>query len=138
MGGTIQQFTRAEFICPGGVSFVSCGVQSLGQFIREERDRLNISLRELARRIKVSAPFLTDIELGRRFPSDDTLKDLATTFGRSLEDMKQYDPRATISELKRIMDENPGVQFAFRKAVNQVRDGSLTAEELAKKLGGES
>jgi transcriptional regulator with XRE-family HTH domain len=46
---------------------------SLGQRIHELRDEADLSLRELAKKIGVSAPFLSDIELGRRFPSEEIL-----------------------------------------------------------------
>jgi transcriptional regulator with XRE-family HTH domain len=39
---------------------------SLGQRIRELRDKADLSLRELAKKIGISSPFLSDIELGRR------------------------------------------------------------------------
>src|SRR5260370_15568817 len=51
--------------------------QSLGEKIKELRLKLAVSVRELARRIGISAPFLSDIELGRRFPSPDVLLALA-------------------------------------------------------------
>jgi transcriptional regulator with XRE-family HTH domain len=38
---------------------------SLGQRIRELRDKADLSLRGLAMRIGISAPFLSDIELGK-------------------------------------------------------------------------
>ena len=51
--------------------------KSLGDVLRELRDKADLSLRELARYIDVSAPFLSDIELGKRYPSDDVLKKIA-------------------------------------------------------------
>ena len=47
---------------------------TLGQKIHELRDKADLSLRELALKISVSAPFLSDIELGRRFPSEEVLQ----------------------------------------------------------------
>jgi transcriptional regulator with XRE-family HTH domain len=38
----------------------------LGQAIREAREKKGISLRELARRLDVSAPYISDVEHGRR------------------------------------------------------------------------
>jgi transcriptional regulator with XRE-family HTH domain len=49
---------------------------SLGQRIRELRDKADLSLRGLAMRIGISSPFLSDIELGRRFPSEEILAKL--------------------------------------------------------------
>ena len=42
----------------------------LGQRIRELRGKKDLSLRELAKKLDVSAAFLSDIELGRRYPSE--------------------------------------------------------------------
>jgi transcriptional regulator with XRE-family HTH domain len=43
--------------------------------------RSHISLRELAKKIGVSGAFLSDIELGRRFPSQDKIELLAEEIG---------------------------------------------------------
>jgi len=40
---------------------------SQGAYIRNTRGAAKMSLRELARRLDVSAPFLSDVEHGRRF-----------------------------------------------------------------------
>jgi transcriptional regulator with XRE-family HTH domain len=107
---------------------------SLGQRLRELRDKADLSLRELAKRIGISPPFISDIELGRRFPSEDILKKLARALNVSLEDLKQYDNREPIADLKRLMDSNPKLGFAFRTAVEKVKSGELTAEELIARL----
>jgi transcriptional regulator with XRE-family HTH domain len=73
---------------------------SLGQRLRELRDKADLSLRELAKRIGVTSPFLSDIELGRRFPSEQILAKLAGALNVSLEDLKQYDNRGPIADLK--------------------------------------
>lgn len=41
----------------------------MGQIIREKRQDKKVSLRDMAQAIRISAPFLSDIELGRRSPS---------------------------------------------------------------------
>ena len=40
--------------------------QTFGQYVRALRERRNIGLREMARRIDVSAPYLNDIEKDKR------------------------------------------------------------------------
>jgi len=107
---------------------------SLGQRLRELRDKADLSLRELAKRIGVSSPFLSDIELGRRFPSEEILAKLAGALNVSLEDLKQYDNRGPIADLKRLMDSDPKLGFAFRTAVEKVKSGELSAEELIARL----
>jgi transcriptional regulator with XRE-family HTH domain len=107
---------------------------SLGQRLRELRDKADLSLRELAKRIGISSPFLSDIELGRRFPSEEILGKLAGALNVSLEDLKKYDNREPIADLKRLMDSDPKLGFAFRTAVEKVKSGELTAEELIARL----
>jgi len=46
---------------------------SLGQWLHELRDKADLSLRELARKVGISSPFLSDIDLGRIFPSEEIL-----------------------------------------------------------------
>ena len=107
---------------------------SLGQRLRELRDRADLSLRELAKRIGISSAFLSDIELGRRFPSEEILGKLAGALNVAPEDLKKYDNRAPIADLKRLMDSDPKLGFAFRTAVEKVKSGELTADELIAKL----
>src|SRR5262249_52490825 len=89
---------------------------SLGQRLHELRDKADLSLRELARKAGISSPFLSDIELGRQFPSEEILAKLAGALKVPLEDLKQYDNREPIADLKRLMDSNPKLGFAFRTA----------------------
>jgi transcriptional regulator with XRE-family HTH domain len=111
---------------------------SLGQRLHELRDKADLSLRELSRKVGISGPFLSDIELGRRFPSEEILAKLADALNVSLEDLKQYDNREPIADLKRLMDSDPKLGFAFRTAVEKVKSGELTAEELIARLSKSS
>jgi transcriptional regulator with XRE-family HTH domain len=111
---------------------------SLGQRLHELRDKADLSLRELSRKVGISSPFLSDIELGRRFPSEEILAKLAGALNVSLEDLKQYDNREPIADLKRLMDSDPKLGFAFRTAVEKVKSGELTAEELIARLSKSS
>jgi transcriptional regulator with XRE-family HTH domain len=108
--------------------------QSLGQKIKELRDAADFSLRELAKKIDVSAPFLSDVELGRRFPSEEVLQKLAKELKAPLEELRQYDSRQPVAELKRMIESNPGLGFAFRTVVEDLKDGKLTPDALAKRL----
>jgi len=107
---------------------------SLGQRIRELRDKAALSLRGLAKRIGISSPFLSDIELGRRFPSEEILAKLAGALEVSPDELKQYDTRAPIADLKRLIDLDPKLGFAFRTVVEKVKNGELTAEDIIVKL----
>jgi transcriptional regulator with XRE-family HTH domain len=49
----------------------------LGEFIRAQRERANLSLRRLAENAGISNPYLSQIERGIRRPSAEILKNLA-------------------------------------------------------------
>ena len=49
----------------------------LGTFIRQQRERANISLRKLADKAGISNPYLSQIERGLRKPSAEILKSIA-------------------------------------------------------------
>ncbi|MGH3348325.1 MAG: helix-turn-helix domain-containing protein [Nocardioides sp.] len=59
----------------------------LGQALRSIRERRELSLRELARRVNVSPSFVSQIELGRANPSVGTLYSLVTELGITLDDL---------------------------------------------------
>jgi len=60
---------------------------SLGQALRATRERRELSLRELARRVNVSPSFVSQIELGKANPSVGTLYSLVTELGITLDDL---------------------------------------------------
>ncbi|MGD2042067.1 MAG: helix-turn-helix transcriptional regulator [Acidimicrobiia bacterium] len=49
----------------------------LGEFIKAQRERANLSLRRLAEKSGISNPYLSQIERGIRKPSAEILKNLA-------------------------------------------------------------
>jgi transcriptional regulator with XRE-family HTH domain len=103
-------------------------MKNLGKFIRTTRDEKDLSLRELARRAQISAAFLSDIELGRRYPSEDVLSKLAKALNVSLADLQSEDSRPPLDEMKRITELNPLYGVAFRKII----DEKISAEDLIK------
>lgn len=59
----------------------------LGQFIRQQRQRADLSLRRLADRAGISNPYLSQIERGIRRPSAQILKQLSRALSISAETM---------------------------------------------------
>jgi transcriptional regulator with XRE-family HTH domain len=57
----------------------------LGSFIRQQRERANLSLRRLAERAGVSNPYLSQIERGIRQPSAEILKRISRALEISAE-----------------------------------------------------
>jgi transcriptional regulator with XRE-family HTH domain len=94
-------------------------MKPLGEFVRELRDKQDLSVRELARKIDVSAPFLSDVELGRRHPSDEVLRSIAAHLGTSVAELRKHDSRAPVQQLRRMAANNPAMGFALRKVVDE-------------------
>jgi transcriptional regulator with XRE-family HTH domain len=62
-------------------------LQALGDFIRNQRQMAELSLRELAARTNVSNPYLSQIERGLHEPSVRVLKAIATALNVSAESL---------------------------------------------------
>lgn len=106
-------------------------MKTLGQHIRELREAKDLSLRELAKKLGgLSAAFLSDVELGRRHPSDEVLADMARALGTTVEELRKYDSRPPVEEMKRMSSADPAYGFAFRKLVDQ----KVSPDELLKFL----
>ena len=103
-------------------------MKTLGERIRELREESDVSLREFARRIGVSAPFWSDVELGRRHPSDKKLAVAAKELRVEAEELKSFDTRPPIQELRRLSSADPAFGVAFRRVI----DEGVTAEQLMK------
>jgi transcriptional regulator with XRE-family HTH domain len=115
-------------------------MKTLGERIRELREAKDMSLRELAAAIDVSAAFMSDVELGRRYPSDKHLAALATALETSTDDLGKYDTRPPIQEFRRMTVSNPEYGFAFRQMIDKkVSPGELLKflEERDKQQGRE-
>ena len=107
---------------------------TMGQRLRELRERAGLSLREVAKAAKISAPFLSDVELGRRFPTNETLALIAQKLRASADDIKKHDHRSALADLKRLAEGSPSLGAAVRALVDEVQSGNLTTDELAAKL----
>jgi len=103
--------------------------KSLGERIRELRDAADLSLREFGKKLDgLSAAYLSDIELGRRHPSEKVLADMARVLGTTVEHLESYDMRPTVKEFKRRVAQDPSLGLAFRR----VLDKDISSEELLK------
>ena len=108
--------------------------KTLGQRIRELRDEKDFSLREFADKLGgVSAAHISDIELGRRYPSDELLKKMADKLDTTVDDLRSYDSRAPVEDLKRMSESDATFGFALRKLV----DKEVTAADLLKWAEGQ-
>jgi len=112
-------------------------MKTLGEFIREKRNEMDVSLRELARQLGITPPFLSDIELGRRYPSDPVLARFAEVFKVPVEELKRLDHRESVAELKRYIAAKPELGAAFRTMMDKVKQGEISIDDLTKKLSSE-
>src|ERR1041384_797175 len=70
-----------------GKSKVGKTVESLGEYLREQRVNAQLSLRQLAEQTGVSNPYLSQIERGLRRPSAEVLQQLAKALRISAEQL---------------------------------------------------
>jgi transcriptional regulator with XRE-family HTH domain len=91
----------------------------LGEFIRQQREVANVSVRRLAELAGVSNPYLSQIERGLRRPSAEILQQLAKALKISVEAL--YVRAGLLSE-----DESAALP-SVREAIS--RDPLLTAEQ---------
>lgn len=102
-------------------------MQTLGQKIRELREAKDISLREFAKKLgDLSASFVSDVELGRRFPSDKVFAKMAHALGVTVDELKKHDTRPPLDELKRMAASDPTFGFALRSVIEK----KVSADDL--------
>jgi transcriptional regulator with XRE-family HTH domain len=101
-------------------------MEGLGPYMRRRRDELDLSLREFAKRLDCSAAFISDIELGRRHPSEKVLAEIARVLEVKLAQLQAMDVRAPIDDIKRLTQSDPRFALAFRTMI----DKKVSADEL--------
>ena len=106
-------------------------MKTLGERIRELRETKDLSLRELAKRLGLSAAFLSDVELGRRYPSKKVLLQLADELGVKSSELENHDTRPPIEELRGRVQSDPAFGVALRKLIGK----KITPEDFAKLIG---
>src|ERR1700687_399110 len=106
-------------------------MKNLGEKIRELRENKDISLRELAKELAISAAFLSDVELGRRYPSPKVLRQIALKLDVETEELEHHDTRAPMEEIKRRVQADPAFGLAWRRVINK----KISPEDLMKLVG---
>lgn len=99
--------------------------QSFGEFIASKREEKKITLREMARLLKITPPYLSDIEKDRRNPPDkEKLDEISVILSLTEEECSyMYDlagkKRNAISpDLPEYIMERDYVRVALRKAID--------------------
>lgn len=93
---------------------------ALGRRIRELREEKNLSLRELARTAKIAAPYLCDIELGRRTPSRNKLHALAIALAVDPAELEVFDCRPVLQQLIRRSAADPEYGNALAELLRHI------------------
>ena len=107
--------------------------KTLGRRIRELREENDLSLREFAKKLgSVTAAHISDIELGRRYPSDSLLKRIAAALRVPLAKLEEHDNRPPVEEIKRLSEADPTFGFAFRKLVDEMVEKNISADDILK------
>jgi transcriptional regulator with XRE-family HTH domain len=103
---------------------------SVGQNVRRERERAGLSVRELARRLGVSASFLSQFELGQSQAAVSTLFAIASELNLSLDDLLGHSPKKAGS--RRSAADPPRVPeyLAFQTGVRWRRLAELEGEQV--------
>lgn len=98
--------------------------QSLGKRIRELRQAKGLSMRELAAGAKLkSVAFIADLEKGFRYPSPEVLANLAASLEVPVGQLKIYDQRAPLHEIRELNDRDPEWASALRQLVDAANRG---------------
>lgn len=104
----------------------------LGTTIRKLRLKMGITLRELARRVEVSAAHMSDIEKNRRMPSDGLLGRICHELegvGANYEELRLLKPLME-EDLENWYERDPDVRVLMREA----KDSGIPAKDLLKQL----
>ena len=104
---------------------------SLGATIRKLRLRAGLTLREMARRVGVSAPHQSDIEHGRRMPSDPVLQKIAhelAEVGGTYERLRLLKP-----QLEKDLDKWVSTDRDLRQLLREWKDSGVSGRKLLKR-----
>lgn len=113
-------------------------LKTLGQRLRELRKEKKLSLKQVGEALGgFSAAYISDMELGNRHPSEETLVNLADILGTSVEELRSYDiSRPPTREMQQLMQSNPEYGFAFRRVVETVQKENLNPEDVIRRITG--
>jgi transcriptional regulator with XRE-family HTH domain len=114
--------------------------QSLGEVVRRKRIEVNISLRDLAKKLELAPSYLSDIENNRRVPSEDVLQRLAAELGLKVDDLMARAGRFG-DDAERYIKQHPAAGVLFRRISDKrLQDGDLkkllsSVEKMGAKKG---
>lgn len=109
-------------------------MKTFGEVIRERRDALDMSLREFAKKLgDLSPAHISDIENGRRYPSDELLEKISQLLKISVTELKKHDARPPVDELKRMAQKDALYGVALRRIAETKIDPKKLLDFIEKK-----
>lgn len=101
----------------------------LGDVLREARVAADLTLRDLAKRLSLSASYISDIENERRVPAEEVLRQLATELKLQPDELLAKAGRVG-DKTERYLKTHPTAGTLFRK----ISDKRLPTEDLEELL----
>jgi transcriptional regulator with XRE-family HTH domain len=113
------------------------GPPSLGEFIRSQRQLHELSMRQLARRVGISNPYLSQIERGLREPSERVLDAIARSLEVSAETLYEQAGLARQSEedepeVVKAVGEDPDLTARQRQTLTEIYWAFVVANEAGR------
>ena len=118
--------------------------QPLGAFLREKGQNKGLSVRKVCEAINadanniptemVSPAHLSDIETGRRAPSDRALKNICAVLEIAEEEIAQHDMRVPAQEIRDLATANQLYGKAFRRIVSGIQKNNISADDLLARI----
>ena len=131
-----------EVLSAGGVdwdaplAYTACVATTLGGEIRRLRLEADITLRAFAEQLGHTAAHQSDIEHGRRMPSERVLRKIAERLahvGATYEGLREFDPRLG-PELEQLVKDNPEARALLRATDERARASGRSVREILREL----
>ena len=107
---------------------------TLGSLLQTCRAEQGVSLRNVAGRAKISPGLLSRIERDYVFPSEEVLSRIGEIFEINIEQLKKYDARVHLYDLRRMIQKHPPVGAAIHAMIEQVKQGKISLEDVTDRL----
>jgi transcriptional regulator with XRE-family HTH domain len=108
----------------------AAAAQTIGHFIREQREAAQVSVRQLAQRAGVSNPYLSQIERGLRKPSAEILQQIAHGLSISAEQLYAraglLESRATPSDVTAAILADPELSERHKHVLVEIYESFRT------------
>jgi transcriptional regulator with XRE-family HTH domain len=99
----------------------------LGETIRNKRVELDLSLRDLAKRLQLTPSYLSDIENDRRVPAEEVIRNIAQVLALDFDLLMARAGRFG-DEAIRYMKRNPSVGVLFRRLAQHEASGDMVKD----------